>query len=40
MANGKLHVIIADTLPLEEMAELHAIGEAGGPMAKLVVTVN
>lgn len=37
---GTLRVIVGDTRPLEQMAELHAIGEAGGPMGKLVAVVS
>ena len=40
MADGTLTVVIGETRPLEQMAELHAIGEAGGPLGKLVATVG
>lgn len=40
MADGSLKVIISETRPLDQMADLHAIGEAGGPIGKLVATVN
>ena len=36
---GTLRVVIADTRPLDRIDELHTIGEAGGPMGKLVATV-
>ena len=37
---GSLRVVIADTRPLAQIDELHAIGEAGGPMGKLVATIT
>ena len=37
---GALRVIVGDTRPLAQIAELHAIGEAGGPMGKLVATIG
>ncbi len=37
---GTLRVVIADTRPLDRIDELHTIGEAGGPMGKLVATVD
>jgi NADPH:quinone reductase-like Zn-dependent oxidoreductase len=40
MADGSLKVIVGDTRPLDQVAELHAIGEAGGPIGKLVATVQ
>lgn len=40
MSDGTLKVVIAETRPLTEIAELHKIGQAGGPMGKLVATVN
>ena len=40
MADGSLKVIVGEKRPLEQMAELHAIGMAGGPMGKLVATVG
>ncbi len=36
---GTLRVVIGDTRPLAQVAELHIIGEAGGPMGKLVATI-
>lgn len=40
LADGSLKVTVADTRPLEQMAELHAIGEQGAPLGKLVATVG
>lgn len=40
MASGELVVTVAETRPLQDMAELHAIGEGGGPFGKLVATVT
>ncbi len=40
LADGRLRVVIADTRPLEQVAELHAIGESGGPMGKLVAVIE
>ena len=37
---GTLRVVVGDTRPLAQIAELHEIGEAGGPMGKLVATIN
>lgn len=37
---GTLRVVIADTRPLAKVGELHSIGEAGGPMGKLVATIG
>lgn len=37
---GALTVVVADTRPLAQVAELHAIGEAGGPLGKLVATIG
>lgn len=37
--SGTLRVVIADTRPLDRIDELHTIGEAGGPMGKLVAIV-
>ncbi len=37
---GTLRVVIADTRPLAQIDELHIIGEAGGPMGKLVATID
>lgn len=37
---GTLRVIIAETRPLAQIDELHTIGQAGGPMGKLVATVT
>jgi NADPH:quinone reductase-like Zn-dependent oxidoreductase len=39
METGSLEVVVAATRTLTKMAELHAIGQAGGPMGKLVATV-
>lgn len=36
---GTLHVVVGDRLPLEQISELHQIGEEGGPMGKLVATI-
>lgn len=36
---GTLRVIVGETRPLAQMHELHAIGEAGGPVGKLVATI-
>jgi NADPH:quinone reductase-like Zn-dependent oxidoreductase len=40
MVSGTLRVVVGATRPLAQMAELHAIGEAGGPFGKLVATVT
>lgn len=40
LETGDLRVAVADSRPLEQVGELHAIGEAGGPMGKLVATVG
>jgi NADPH:quinone reductase-like Zn-dependent oxidoreductase len=40
MADGRLKVIVADTRALGQMAELHDIGERGGPFGKLVATID
>lgn len=40
MESGQLTVEVAETRPLAQMAELHAIGEAGVPFGKLVATVD
>lgn len=40
MASGTLTVMVADTRPLAQMAELHALGEAGTRIGKLVATVD
>ena len=40
LENGTLRVVIGDTRPLAQIAELHAIGEAGGPMGKLVAVID
>jgi NADPH:quinone reductase-like Zn-dependent oxidoreductase len=40
MANGKLEVLVGETRPLEQIGELHAIGERGGPFGKLVATID
>ncbi|NNE96809.1 MAG: NADP-dependent oxidoreductase [Acidimicrobiales bacterium] len=40
LQDGTLRVAIADTRPLSQIGELHAIGETGGPMGKLVATIN
>ena len=40
LENGTLRVVIADTRPLAQVSELHDIGEAGGPLGKLVATVD
>ena len=40
MASGELRVIIADQLPLTQMAELHDRGERGGSAGKYVATVG
>ena len=40
LETGSLRVVVGDTRPLAQMAELHAIGEAGGPVGKLVATVD
>jgi len=40
MAEGTLKVLVGATRPLAQMAELHAIGEAGGPFGKLVATID
>ena len=40
MADGSLRVVVGASRPREEMAELHAIGGAGGPLGKLVATVG
>ncbi len=37
---GTLRVVVGDTRPLTQLAELHEIGEAGGPMGKLAATVS
>lgn len=39
LGEGTLEVVVGDTRPLDRVGELHAIGEAGGPMGKLVATV-
>ncbi len=37
---GTLKVVVGETRPLEQIGELHAIGEAGGgPLGKLVATI-
>ncbi len=36
---GTLRVVVGDTRPLTQIDELHGIGEAGGPMGKLVATI-
>ena len=38
--DGSLRVLIGETRPLAQIAELHTIGEAGGPMGKLVAIVS
>lgn len=40
VAKGTLRVIVADTRPLAQMAELHEIGEQGAPVGKLVATIE
>lgn len=40
LSDGDLRVVVGETRPLSKMAELHAIGEAGGPVGKLVATVR
>lgn len=37
---GSLRVVVGDTRPLDRLAELHEIGETGGPMGKLVATIG
>lgn len=37
---GTLKVIVGDTRPLGQVGELHAIGEAGGPLGKLVAVAG
>lgn len=38
--DGALRVVIGETLPLAAIDELHTIGEAGGPLGKLVATMD
>lgn len=40
MDAGELEVIVGETRPLEQVAELHAMIETGGPFGKLVATVS
>ncbi|NNC80554.1 MAG: NADP-dependent oxidoreductase [Acidimicrobiales bacterium] len=40
MSNGSLTVTVGATRPLAQMAELHEIGEQGGPFGKLVATIG
>lgn len=40
LEEGTLRVVIADTRPLADIGELHAIGKAGSPLGKLVATVR
>ena len=40
MSDGTLRVIIGETRPLAQMDALHTIGLAGGPVGKLVATVD
>jgi NADPH:quinone reductase-like Zn-dependent oxidoreductase len=40
MSGGSLKIIVGESRPLEQMAELHEIGKAGGPFGKLVATVG
>lgn len=40
LESGDLKVIVSTQMPLAEIAELHAIGESGGPMGKLVARVS
>ena len=37
---GTLRVVVGDTRPLAQLADLHEIGEAGGPFGRLVATVS
>lgn len=37
---GSLQIIVGDSRPFERIGELHAIGKAGGPMGKLVATID
>lgn len=37
---GELRVVVGDTRPLADIDELHTIGQAGGPLGKLVAVVD
>lgn len=40
MASGEVRVVIAEQRPLDRVAELHEIGQSGGPLGKLVIDVG
>ena len=40
LADGILQVVIGEQRPLVDMAELHEIGQRGGPFGELVATVD
>ena len=40
LAAGTLRITLAETRPLAEMADLHAVGEAGRTVGKLVATID
>lgn len=40
IVDGSLTVVVGDTRPLAEVAELHNMLEQGGPLGKLVATIS